>query len=217
VTVRVAFHRSLAELWNQLVELAERDSVAVQRASLAMLDSNRQLAELVISEQSDIQELGDEVEERAAELLARESPVASDLRLVLTAIPMAASMVRMGGLAAHVARTTRLRTPGSVVADQLRGVFAGMGETALSMVSELTTALRERDVAAAAAVRTTDETMDRLHREMFAVTLAPEWSDGIEAAVDAALLGRYFERFADQAVSNADRLHFIVTGEHVDA
>ena len=124
--VRVAFHRSLDDLWAELADLARRDSVAVERAALALLDSNRQLAELVISEQSDIEESADAVEAHAAELLARQAPVAGDLRLVLTSIPMSASLARMGGLAAHIARTTRLRAPESAVDEQLREVFASM-------------------------------------------------------------------------------------------
>src|ERR1700761_5696040 len=98
--VRVAFHRSLDELWDELAQLADLDAQAIERASLAMLDANRQLAELVISEQSDIQELADSLEAKAAELLARQAPVARDLRLVLIAIPMSASLARMGALAA---------------------------------------------------------------------------------------------------------------------
>ena len=80
------------------------------------------------------------------------------------------------------------------------------------MAADLTRALDERSVQAAAAMVTADATMDQLHREMFARTLAPSWRQRVEAAVDASLLGRFFERFADQAVSNAQRVQFIVTG-----
>jgi phosphate transport system protein len=129
---------------------------------------------------------------------------------------MASSLVRMGALAAHIARTTRLRAPEATVAEQLRDVFAAMGHTALSMASKLESALRERDLAAAAEVRQADATMDHLHADMFTMLLTPSWSDGVEAAVDAALLGRYYERFADQAVSNATRVQFIVSGDNLD-
>jgi phosphate transport system protein len=212
----VAFHRSLDELWIEMADLARRDSVAVERASLALLDANRQLAELVISEQSDIDESADAVEAHAAELLARQAPVAGDLRLVLTSIPMSASLARMGGLAAHIARTTRLRAPESAVDEQLREVFVSMGQTAVGMAVDLTRALDERSVEAAADVVTADAAMDELHRQMFALTLAPSWGQRVEAAVDASLLGRFFERFADQAVSNAQRVQFIVTGSRPD-
>lgn len=212
MAVRVAFHRSLDELWVKLADLAQRDAVAAQRSTLALLDANRQLAELVISEQSDTEALGSVIESQAIELVAREAPVASDLRLVLSSLPVSASLVRMGALAAHVARTTRLRAPDPVVTEPLRDVFAAMGETAFTMASDLTTALLERSIESAQSVRETDETMDELHRQMFATTLAPSWDYGIEAAIDAALLGRYFERFADQAVSSAERVQFILTG-----
>jgi phosphate transport system protein len=215
VPTRPAFLRSLDELWNQLADLAQLDVVAMERASLAMLDANRQLAELVISEQSDIAALGETIEEHAAAMIAREAPVASDLRLVLGAIPISSSLSRMGALAAHVAETARLRAPGPTVAPELREVFTAMGEIAAVMAANLVLSFRERDVEAAAAVEAADDRMDELHRRLFTVVLAPAWTGGIEPAIDAALLGRYYERYADQAVGVAKRIHFIVTGEQL--
>ncbi|MCW2596284.1 MAG: phoU [Jatrophihabitans sp.] len=214
MSVRLTYRQSLDELWERMAGVARLDVVAVERATLALLDSNRQLAELVISEQSDIDALCLDIEAHAAALIARQQPVAGDLRLVLGAIPMSASLARMGGLAQHVAQSTRRRAPESAVVDDLRDVFATMGRTAVAMAADLATALSDRDIRAATAVREADDTMDELHRQLFAVALAPSWSQGIEPAIDAALLGRYYERFADQAVSNAERIHFILTGAY---
>ena len=94
---RVRFRRSLDELRLDLADLARRDSVAVRRSSLASLEANGQLAESVLSEQSDIEALGTVVESHAIELIARQAPVAGDLRLVLSSLPVSASLVRMGG------------------------------------------------------------------------------------------------------------------------
>ena len=58
-----------------------------------------------------------------------------------------------------------------------------------------------------------DEVMDRLRRQSFRELLADEWAHGVEAAVDLALLGRYYERIADHAVSVANRIVFVVTGQ----
>ena len=71
---------------------------------------------------------------------------------------------------------------------------------------------------AAIALGRDDEVMDRLRRQSFTELLSDDWAHGVEAAVDIALLGRYYERIADHAVSVANRVVYVVTGDFpVDA
>jgi phosphate transport system protein len=209
---RISFRESLDQLWAEMAEMAAHNTVAVERASLALLDANRQLAELVITEQSDVGLRQELIEKRVVSLIALQQPVAGDLRLVISAIPMSAGLARMGDLATHVAQTTRLRTPDSAVPAEVRGVFQQIGHAATTTATELHSALVDRDSARAAAIETSDSTMDGLHRELFAILLEPSWPHGTEAAVDVTLLGRFYERFADQAVNVARRIRFIVEG-----
>ncbi len=199
-----------------MADLAQLQVVAIERASSALLDANRQLAELVITEQAVTEGLQDELENRAMLLLAQQQPVATDLRLVLATLPASTALARMGGLAEHVAKTTRLRAPESAVADKVRHTMVEIGAAATSISSTLTRAIEQRDPELAVEVTTSDEGMDALHRQLFTQLLATDWPHGVAAAVDAALLGRYYERFCDQAVSVARRIRYVVTGSGED-
>ena len=93
------------------------------------------------------------------------------------------------------------------------GYMDPMATVAEDMVSRVCDVIISRDVEAAIALGRDDEEMDQLRRTIFTELLGDEWSHGVEAAVDIALLGRYYERIADHAVSVANRVVFVVTGE----
>jgi phosphate transport system protein len=80
------------------------------------------------------------------------------------------------------------------------------------IVAKAGSCIASRDLTIAGELETDDDVMDALHRELFTVLLADDWDHGIEAAVDVTLCGRYYERFADHAVSVARRVSFLVTG-----
>lgn len=214
VPLRSAYLRSLDELWDGMAAIARLDAVAIERASRALIEADQPLAESVITDEREIAARAVDLEDRATELIMLQAPVASDLRLVMSTVTMAPALARMGGLARHVALTARLRSPAYAVVEELHNVFAAMGDTAVRMAQDLATVLADRDVAGAVRVEESDSVMDGLHRSLFARALAPGWSHGAEPAIDAALLGRFYERFADQAVTVARRVRYIVTGTY---
>jgi phosphate transport system protein len=89
-----------------------------------------------------------------------------------------------------------------------------MAEVAEEMVRKVEDVIADRDVEAAIELEKCDEEMDQLRRSSFRQMLSDEWPYGVEPAVDIALLGRYYERIADHAVSLARRVVFLVTGQH---
>jgi phosphate transport system protein len=119
----------------------------------------------------------------------------------------------MGDLADHVAKQARMRYPRTAVPAELRGTFAEMGGLAEAIVSKTGGVIATKEVSMAADIARHDEDMDRLHRELFGIVLSPTWSHGIEAAIDVTLLSRYYERYADHAVSVTRRVVTMVTGE----
>jgi phosphate transport system protein len=74
--------------------------------------------------------------------------------------------------------------------------------------------MEHRDTVRALEIETDDDEMDKLHRDLIGILLADDWHHGIETAIDMTLLGRYYERFADHAVSISRRVYFLVTGEY---
>lgn len=196
-----------------LVELTQLVGSAMNRATQALLDADLQLAESVIEQDARVDTLTDEVEARCFDIIATQAPSDSDLRMVIGALRIAASLERMGDLAEHVAKQARMRYPRPAVPQELRATFAVMGGIAEAIVSKTGSVIATKDVELVADIARHDAEMDRLHRELFTIVLSPSWSHGVEAAIDITLLSRYYERYADHAVSVTRRVVTIVTGE----
>lgn len=211
--MRAAYHARLDAIDDQLVDMTRRVGTAMNRATQSLLDTDLALAESVIAADATIDAIASQIEEEAFELVAQQQPVASELRALLAALRISASLERMGDLAVHVAKAARLRYPMQAVPSELQGVVVDMGAVAQRMVTQTGAALTQRDIVSAQALRAIDDDMDRLHREMFSIVLSPAWPYGIEAAIDVTLLSRYYERFADHAVTIGKRVIHVITGE----
>lgn len=210
--MRDAFHESLDQISDQLVEMTRLAGSAMSRATTALLDADLTLAESVIEADAAIDRNRDSLEDQAVEILARQQPVATDLRMVVTGLHMAASLERMGDLAAHVAKVARLRYPRSAVPPELRGLIVEADQVAARIVMKAGSIIAAKDVTGAETLNADDDRMDQLHKEMFQVLAAEGWPHGVETAVDLTLLARYYERFADHAVSVARNVVYLVTG-----
>jgi phosphate transport system protein len=186
---------------------------AMDKATRSLLDADLALAESVIAGDDAIDAIASKVEADCFQVSARQQPVATDLRIVVASLRISASLERMGDLAAHIAKSARMRYPGSAIPAQLRPTFQSMGAVAQNVVAKTGSVIATKDVTMAADIQRTDEDMDRYHRELFQTVLAPTWEYGVEAAVDVTLLSRFYERFADHAVTIAKRVVYVATGE----
>jgi phosphate transport system protein len=187
------------------------DSMA--KATRAIMDKNLSLAEEVITSDEKIDTVQHDLDARIIDIIARQQPVASDLRALITALRMSADLERMGDLAHHVAKVVRLRHPAPAVPDQVIKLVEAMGVTAEKIATKTGVVISTRDTALAAQVEKDDDEMDLLHRQLISALIAPSWEHGVETAIDLTLLGRYYERYADHAVSVARRVIFLVTGK----
>ncbi|MDQ1719292.1 MAG: phosphate transport system protein [Actinoplanes sp.] len=213
---RGQYHADLDRVWGLLFDLAELARSAMVLAATALADADLALAERVIADDALLDARRRELEELVFTVLATQQPVAGDLRLLTAALPAGAGLERMGDLAAHIARAARLRYPDNAVPPQLRDTIARMGDVAAGLAGDLVTAIKTRDAELAATVPAGDDAMDALHRKMFTILLAPSRDRRVETAIDISLLGRFHERFADQAVGVARRIYFILTARHPD-
>lgn len=211
--MRDVYHDELDSLGTQLVDMTHMVGSAMARATTAMLDADLQLAEGVIDADEKIDSLHHDLEERAFDLLARQQPVARDLRTIITSLRMSADLERMGDLAKHVAEVARRRYPHGAVPDELHSTVLEMGQVAQRIAAKAADVLVSRDVNTALELERDDDDMDRLHRRLFTILLDKDWPHGVEPAIDVILVGRYYERYADHAVSVANRIVYLVTGE----
>jgi len=210
--IRSVFQDELDSVSQTLFELSVMVSDSMAKATRALMTKNLSLAEEVISYDEKIDTVQHDLDARIIDIIARQQPVASDLRALVTALRMSADLERMGDLADHVAKVVRLRHPASAVPDQLMSLIESMGVTAEKIAAKTGVVISTRDTALAAQVEKDDDEMDLLHRQLIAVLIAPTWEHGVETAIDLTLLGRYYERYADHAVSVARRVIFLVTG-----
>lgn len=211
--MRDAFHDDLDQISDGLVEMTRLAGSAMGRATTALLDADVALAESVIESDEQIDDLRKQLDDLSVDLLARQQPVATDLRMVVTAMRMSADLERMGDLARHLAKVARLRYPQSAVPAETRATVLQMGHVAQRIVAKAGSIIAAKDVAGAIELDRDDDEMDALHRQLYGAILDSSWSHGTAAAVDLTLIGRYYERFADHAVSVAHRVVYLVTGE----
>ena len=213
--MRAVFQQELEEVQERLVEIATLVAVSIENATRAFNESNVTLAEQVIADDDKIDELTVNLDELAINILARQQPVARDLRIVVSALRISASLERMGDMSEHIAQLARYRFPEKVVPKTLRGTFAEMGQLDVVVARKLTELLRTEDVRLAEEIRNEDDKIDALHLSVFDKVLGESWKGGAEDTVDATLASRYHERFADHAVSIAKKVQYLATGDSV--
>jgi phosphate transport system protein len=211
--MRKTYHEELDALSDGLVEIANLVGSAIGLATTALLDADLQLAESVISVDAKVEDLQRDLENRAVAVLARQQPVATDLRVVVTSLRMSADLERSGALAQHVAKLARMRYPGRAVPRDLRRTILEMGQLAQRLMAQAAEVIITQDVDAALQLERDDDRMDELHRMLFQHLMDDRWHHGVETAVDVTLVGRYYERFADHAVSMARHVVYLVSGE----
>jgi phosphate transport system protein len=214
--VREVFHQSLEDVQGRLVEISELVAIAIEKATQAFGSSDVSLAEEVIDADSIIDDKAVALDELAIEILARQQPVARDLRIVVSALRMSASLERMGDIAEHIAQLTRYRFPERAIPKGLKSTFTSMGQIDVQMAQMLTELLRTQDVSIAEGLRNLDDQLDDLHVSVFEKVLGENWQGEAMATVDATLASRYHERFGDHAESVAKKVVYLATGDWVD-
>ncbi|MUL43295.1 phosphate signaling complex protein PhoU [Streptomonospora sp. PA3] len=211
--MRDTYHEELDSLSERLVEMTRLARHAVARATTALLDADLNAAQEVISGDEELNRLDEEIEASAFDLMARQQPVARDLRIIITSLHMAGDLERMGDHAVHIAKIARRRHPDSAIPAELRSTVLEMGHQAELLVIKAGEVVSERDAETALELDSDDDRMDKLRRRLLTRILDPNWQHGVEATMDVTLAGRFYERFGDHAVHVADNLVYMVTGE----
>lgn len=211
--MREVFQRELHEVQDRLVEIAESVTTIMEKASAAFLGSEVAKADEAIALSEKNEEKALALDELVIRILARQSPVARDLRILVSALRISASLERMGALAGHIAAIARYRFPGSAVPSALRSTFEEMGALDTELAKKVTELLKNTDVDSARAIQAEDARVDELHRNIFDVVLSENWKENAMFTVDVTLASRYFERFADHVVDISSKVSYLTTGE----
>lgn len=213
--MREVFQQELREVQDRLVEISDLVADSIENATRAFNESNVALAETVIADDDKIDALAAQLDELAIQILARQQPVARDLRIVVSTLRISASLERMGDMAEHIAQLARYRFPEKVVPKTLRPTFIEMGRLDVEISRKLSELLRTEDLDIAEHIRNEDDKIDALHLSVFDKVLGETWKGAAVDTVDATLASRYHERFADHAVSIAKKVQYLATGDWV--
>jgi len=213
--MRDSFHDELDSITQTLVEMTMLVKQATQDATTALLTADLQLAEKVIAQDDRIDQIQHELDSRTMLLLATQQPVASDLRILVTSLRMSADLERMGDMAHHISKLARMRYPATAVPSEASLTIEEMGRVAGLIIGKLAKIIENRNLDDAKQLAIDDDEMDKLHRKLIQSLISKDWPHGAESAIDLTLLGRYYERSADHAVSISRRIHFLVTGRYL--
>jgi phosphate transport system protein len=211
--MREVFQKELAEVQERLVDLSESVTDIMEKASMAFLNSDVKKADEAIALAEVNEERALAIDEMAIRILSRQSPVARDLRVLVSALRISASLERMGALAGHIATIARFRYPETAVPETLRKIFSEMGALDCALGRKLTQLLRNTDVDLARSIQAEDARVDELHRLVFELVLGDKWKENAIYTVDVTLASRYHERFADHVVDISAKVAYLTTGE----
>ena len=210
------FQNELADVQSRLIGLAQNAQSIMDKASRAFLNSDVTQADEALALAGTNETKALDLDELVIKVLSTQSPVARDLRILVSALRMSASLERMGSLSSHIAAIARYRYPGSAIPTSLRQTFEDMARIDLELVGKAITLLQNTDLDLVREIQARDEAVDRLHRKVFDVVLNPEWKENAMYTVDVTLASRYFERFADHVVDISSKVSFLQTGEWQD-
>jgi phosphate transport system protein len=210
--MREVFQTELKEVQDRLVEIAGDATRIMEQASAAFVNSDVILAEQALASADAIHEKALSLDESVIRILARQSPVARDLRILVSALRISASLERMGALAGHIAQIARFRYPGSAIPTALRPTFEEMGKLDLQLGKKVVNLLKNTDVDLAKEIQAEDARVDELHRQVFDIVLSDEWEENAMFTVDVTLASRYHERFADHVVDISAKVSYLTTG-----
>ena len=211
--MREVFQDQLREVQDRLVEMAESVTQIIDDASSAFIKSDVALADRAIALAEANENKALTLDELVIRILARQSPVSRDLRILVSALRISASLERMGALAGHIAAIARYRYPGSAVPSALKATFEEMGKLDIDLAKKIAKILRSTDADEARAIQAQDERVDQLHRHVFDVVLGEEWKENAMYTVDVTLASRYHERFADHVVDISTKVSYLTTGD----
>jgi phosphate transport system protein len=213
--MREVFHEELESITADHLKMTALVRDAIESATMALLNADLQLAEKVIADDLAVDSTQHNLDERTINIMARQQPVASDLRRLVSSLRISADLERMGDLAHHIAKLARMRYPNKAVPDEVVDVITEMGMAAKRIVEKMAVVLEFRDTSRALEIDKDDDEMDKLQRKLISTILGPGWVHSVESAVDMAFASRYFERFSDHAVSIAQRVYYTETGDFV--
>jgi phosphate transport system protein len=212
--MRKTFHEELKGLREDISSMGETVVTNVEDGLKALIEGDVDLAQQVIEADDEVDRMNNAIEEQCISIMARQSPVARDLRMILSTMFIAVHLERMGDLALNVAKTARRTVRNEQKGpEELTELLDRMGKLTLDVVRASLEAYAKKDVELAARLPEMDDPIDDMHKEFLKALVRYQDEESLEWATSMVLAGRFVERIADHAVDIGERVAYLVTGE----
>ena len=212
--MRTRFDEQLNDMNNHLIQMGALIENAIGLATKALVDQDCELAQKAIDCDDEINEIEKHIESQCLKLILHQQPIASDLRLISTALKMITDMERIGDHATDISEITLVLSD-AIYIKKLEHI-PQMAQATIKMVSDSIDAYVNKDLKLANAVIKYDDVVDELFctvKEDLIALIHEDVKNG-EQAMDFLMIAKYFERIGDHAVNIAEWVIFSITGEH---
>jgi phosphate transport system protein len=215
--MREMFQFELQEVQNRLVDIAESVVDIIENGTAAFCQTDKKKADYALAAVDAISEKALALDELVIRILSLQSPVAVDLRILVSTLRISNSLERMASYAGHIAAIARYRYPKAAVPEALEDTFDEMSRLAVRLARKTQKLLKNTSVDLARKIQAEDARVDELHREVFDAVLSPEWDENAMYTVDVTLASRYLERFADHVVDISSKVSYLTTADWSDS
>ncbi|EGA89217.1 phosphate transporter PhoU [Planococcus donghaensis MPA1U2] len=216
MSVREKFEFELNTAQEELITLSTMAVSALNKSMEALIGQDVDAALEVIEDDKDINQLEEFINDRVILLIAKQSPVATDLRRLIVTIKVASDMERVGDYAVNIAKET-IRIGNQELLPQI-GQIQQMQKLAVAMLHQVIDAFVEEDIVKAKEIAELDDQVDDLYGDVIRklIQAGGENPDKLGQITQLAFISRYMERSADHATNIAEQLFFLVRGRHYD-
>ncbi len=208
--VRKGFHEQLDELYAETLRMGSDLLETIEKTRLCFSNLDRELADEIIAGDDVFDGYIDRLEEGGLELIARQAPVAVDLRMIIVIMRMAQHFERMADLCEDIATAVKY-IPSDYLSAWIREAMDEMARRAVRLVERCIECFKERNVEMALELDALDDAVDKLNRRFFKEFDRGREED-LEVAVRVVMVARFFERIADHAVDIGEHVRFMVEG-----
>ena len=211
---RKTFNEQLEQLNVELIRMGALCEEAISAATKAYLDGDKELGQRAVQLEQDIDHKERDIESQCMNLLLRQQPVASDLRVVSAAMRMISDMERIGDQASDIAEIARDMKRSAVVREV---PMEEMAAAAVKMVTDSVDSFVRGDLDLAHSVIVQDDGVDQMFLDVRSklIVLIAQGKDG-ELCLDLMMIAKYFERIGDHACNIAQWVEYALTGTYED-
>ncbi|MCJ1908808.1 phosphate signaling complex protein PhoU [Planococcus ruber] len=216
MSVREKFDYELSSAQDQLILISKMAVEALSKSVKALMAHDVDAALEVIEDDIEINQLEEEINDQVILMIAKQSPVATDLRRLIVTIKVASDMERVGDYAVNIAKET-IRIGKEELLPQIRQIEQ-MHDLAVAMLHQVIDAFVEEDVLKAKEIAELDDQVDGLYGDVIRKLMhaGGEDPEKLSQITQLAFVSRYMERSADHATNIAEQLFYLVKGRHYD-